>query len=210
MSEFKDLNELITVARQINEGKYDLININLAPNSELFSIAQYFNDSIKKLQIVSSEVGKSFETLPAFEAALRGVIQSSKQASEEVLGLVDKINFSIDATKELLEQIDSAVLKGDMVLAKGLTDRVKDICTSGSEICFDIISSLEFKEMAGQKIEDVLSAVSTFQEQLANLVVSLGLKQQVIDPETLDKLKDTKEILEDQTLVNKLLQEFGL
>jgi chemotaxis protein CheZ len=210
MSEFKDLNELITVARQINEGKYDLIDINLAPNSELFSIAQYFSNSIKKLQAVSSEVGKSFETLPAFEAALKGVIQSSKQASEEVLGLVDKINFSIDAAKELLEQIDLAVDKGDLTLAKGLTDRVKDVCTSGSEICFDIISSLEFKGITGQKIEEVLAAVNTLQEQLSHLVVSLGLKQQVIDPETLDKLKDTKEILNDQALVNKLLQEFGL
>jgi chemotaxis protein CheZ len=210
MNDFKDLNELLTVARQINEGRYDLININLEPTSELFSIAQYFNDSIKKLKSVSSAVGKTYETIPAFEASINLVIQSSRQASDEVLGLVDKVNFNIDAIKELLDEIDAAIGKGELGKVSGLFDRFKDLCTAGSEICYDIISSLEFKEISGQKIAEVLAAIDKFQERLAGLVISLGIKQQAIDPDTLDKLKDTKEILKDQTLVNKLLQEFGL
>lgn len=210
MGEFKDLNELLTVARQINEGKYDLIDVSLDPNSELFSIAQFFNESIKKLRIVSSTVGKSYNALPVFETTLKEVVNSSRQASEEVLGLVDKINFNIDAVKELIAQIDDAFHGGNHALASGLIDRLKDLCSEGSEICYDIISSLEFKKMASEKIDEVLAAVNTLQEQLAHLVIALGLKQNLIDPDELDKMKDTKEILEDQTLVNKLLQEFGL
>ncbi|MDR2105361.1 MAG: chemotaxis protein [Deferribacteraceae bacterium] len=210
MSDFNDINELITVARQINEGRYDLINVNLDPASELFTIAQYFNDSIKKLKSVSTAVSKTYETLPAFEASLNLVIQSSHQASEEVLSLVDKVNFNIDAIKELLAEVDAAILRADLPRTAGLLDRFKDICTEGSEICYDMIASLEFKEIATQKLAEVLSAIDKFQERLAGLVISLGLKQQVIDSAALDKFKDTKEILKDQTLVNKLLQEFGL
>jgi chemotaxis protein CheZ len=210
MNDFKDLNELLTVARQINEGRYDLINIHLEPTGELFNIAQFFNDAIKKLKSVSSAVGKTYETLPVFESSLNLVIQSSHQASDEVLSLVDKVNFNIDAIKELIEEIDAAVSKGDLAKTNGLFDRFKDLCAAGSEICYDMISSLEFKDISAQKIAEVLAAIDKFQERLAGLVISLGIKQQAIDSDTLDKLKDTKEILKDQTLVNKLLQEFGL
>ena len=54
MSEFKDLNELLSIARNINEGKYDVVDVTVEPESELYDIAQYFNDSLKKLQTVSS------------------------------------------------------------------------------------------------------------------------------------------------------------
>jgi hypothetical protein len=41
-------------------------------------------------------------------------------------------------------------------------------------------------------------------------VISLGIKKQVIDSDAIDRIKESKEILQDQTLVNKLLKEFGL
>jgi len=210
MNGFKDLNELITVARQINEGKYDLIDISLNPGSELFHIAQYFNESIKRLQSVSSAVGKSYNELPVFETTLRSVIEDAQKASEDVLGFVDKINFNIDDIKEILTQIDSAAESEDFSRTKGFLERLKDICVQGDDICFDIISSLEFKEISQQKVDKVLNAVSDLEDGLAQLVISLGLKQQVISSDTLDKYKEPKEILQDQTLVNQLLKEFGL
>ena len=210
MDGFKDLNELITVARQINEGKYDLINISLEPGSELFHIAQYFSESIKKLQSVSSAVSKSYYELPVFESTLKSVIEDTQNASEDVLGFVDKINFNIDEVKETIHQVDTAVANEDFNRAKGLLERLKDTCIQGGDICFDIISSLEFKEIAQLKVEKVLGAVSTLEERLAQLVIALGLKQQTVTPEVLDKFDDPKDVLQDQELVNELLKEFGL
>ena len=97
MSEFKDLNELLSIARNINEGKYDVVNISVDPESELYDIAQYFNESLKKLKTVSTVIDGS--ELPTFEKVLNGVISDSKQASEDVLAYVDKINFNIDDYK---------------------------------------------------------------------------------------------------------------
>lgn len=210
MDEFKDLNELLTVARHINEGKYDLINITTNPGSELFAIAQYFNDSIKKLKTVGSTVEKSYDSLPAFEAVLGSVIKDSKNASEDVLGFVDKINFNIDEIREILEQIYESISAQNYTKALGLMDRLKDVCSTGSDISFDIISSLEFKEKSQKKIDKILDAMSTLEDQIAHLVIALGLKQNIITAEAVDKMKDSKEILQDQTLVNKLLKEFGL
>jgi chemotaxis protein CheZ len=210
MSDFKDLNELINLARQINEGRYDVIDVSIDPTSELFSIAQYFVDSIKKLKSVSSAVSKSYDSLPAFEQTLKEVSDNNHQASEDVLALVDKINFNIDSIKELLEEIDAAATSGNTARAAALGERLQDLLAEGQEICFDIVSSLEFKELSRQKLDDILEAVAAFEGQISGLILSLGIKKQVIDPKAIDNMKDSKEILQDQNLVNKLLKEFGL
>lgn len=210
MDDFKDLNELINLARQINEGRYDVIDVTIDPASELFSIAQYFVDSIKKLKSVSSAVAKSYDSLPAFEQALKEVVDNSRQASEDVLTLVDDINFNIDSIKELLSEISAAAHDGQTARAAALGERLQDHLFEGQEICFDIVSSLEFKELSRYKLDSILDAVAAFEEQLSGLVLSLGIKKQVIDPSAIDGMKESKEILQDQNLVNKLLKEFGL
>ena len=210
MSEFKDLNELLSIARNINEGKYDVVDITIDHESELFDIAQYFNDSLKKLQTVSNAMEGTYDDLPAFEKVLNGVISDSKNASEDVLVFVDKINFNIDNIKENLELIRQFASVDDYARASGLLERVSENAVQGQDICFDIVSSLEFKEVTKSKINESIEVVNSLEEKLANVLIKLGIKQNVIDAEVLDKIKDSKEILQDQDLVDKLLKEFGV
>ena len=78
------------------------------------------------------------------------------------------------------------------------------------DICFDIVSSLEFREATKQKIDESIKVVNSLEERLAAILIKLGIKQNVIDVDVLDKIKDTKEILQDQDLVDRLLKEFGV
>ncbi len=208
MGEFKDLNELLSIARNINEGKYDIVDVTVDPESELYDIAQYFNESLKKLQTVSTVMDGT--ELPAFEKVLSGVISDSKHASEDVLAFVDKINFNIDDIKENLDMVRQFASAGDFARASGMLERLEDDAISGQDICFDIVSSLEFKEATKQKIDESIKVVNTLEERLATILIKLGIKQNVIDVEVLDKIKDTKEILQDQDLVDRLLKEFGV
>ncbi|MDE7168928.1 MAG: chemotaxis protein [Mucispirillum sp.] len=210
MSEFKDLNELLSIARNINEGKYDVVDVTVEPESELYEIARYFNDSLKKLQTVSSVMEGAYGDLPAFEKVLNTVISDSKHASEDVLAFVDKINFNIDDIKENLELVHQFVSSGDYARAGGMLDRLSECAVRGYDICCDIVSSLEFKEITKSKIDDSINVVNSLEERLAAVLVKLGIKQNIIDVEVLDKIKDTKEILQDQDLVDKLLKEFGV
>lgn len=210
MSEFKDLNELLTIARNINEGKYDVVDITLNPESELYEIARYFSDSLSKLKTVSGAVGGTYDDLPAFEKKLDAVIVDSKNASEDVLASVDKINFNIDEIKENLEMIKQFVISGDFSRAKGMLERLSEYAVQGQDICNDIVASLEFRARTKANIDETIKVINSLEERLASILIKLGIKQNVIGADDLDKIKDTKEILQDQDLVNRLLKEFGV
>lgn len=210
MSDYKDLNELLSIARNINEGKYDVLDVAVSPESELYDIAQYFNDSLKKLQTVSNVMEGAYGDIPSFERVLNAVISDSKKASEDVLSFVDKINFNIDDIKENLELAKQFFQSGDYARANGILDRLAECAKQGEDVCNDIVSSLEFKETTKGKINECIHVVNALEERLANVLINLGIKQNVLDVEVLDKFKDTKELLQDQDLVDRLLKEFGV
>jgi|GEM_PF-1251317 len=208
--ELKDINELIDIAKKINEGKYDLVNIQLDPESELFDLANYFNDAIKKLGTVSDTVEDSYEDLPAFQRVLKEVVRDTEKASESLLTLSDKLNFNIDAFKEDYDQLINKLQEGDIDYAKGLIDRLKDRTTSGQDICFDMISSLEFQDITKQKVDKLIKIVRDLERKIADIVIKLGIKDNKIDINKLNRLGDKDNILEDQDLVDELLKEFGM
>ncbi len=210
MSEFKDLNELLKIARNINEGKYDIVDVMADPESDLYDIARYFNDSLKKLQTASNTVSKTYDDIPTFERVLSSVIDDSREATESVFASFDNLNFNVDSIKDNLELLRQFVESGDFTRANGMVDRVLANAESGKEVCLDVFSALAFRERTRANIEASLEVVSSLEDRLASLLIKLGIKQNVIDVNVLDKMKDTKEILQDQDLVNKLLKEFGV
>ncbi len=208
--ELKDINELIDIAKKINEGKYDLVNIQLDPESELFDLASYFNDAIKKLGAVSDTVEGSYEDLPVFQRVLKEVVHDTEKASESLLTLSDKLNFNIDAFKEDYDQLINKLKEGDIDYAKGLVDRLKEKTISGQDICFDMISSLEFQDITKQKVDKLIKIVRDLERKITDIVIKLGIKDNKIDINKLNRLGDKDSILQDQDLVDELLKEFGM
>lgn len=208
--ELKDINELIGIAKKINEGKYDLVNIEVNPESELYEIVNYFNDAIKKLGTVSETVEDSYEDLPAFQKVLKDVVHDTKQASESLLTLSDKLNFNIDSFKEDYDLLLKKLKDGDVDYAKGVIDRLKDKSVDGQDVCFDMISSLEFQDITKQKVDRLIKIVRDLERKVADIVIKLGIKDNKIDLDKLNKLGEKDNILEDQDLVDELLKEFGM
>jgi chemotaxis protein CheZ len=210
MNYFKDVNELLDIARNINNGNYDVVGIDVNPESELYHIAEYFSSAIKKLKTVSSAVEDAYEDLPGFEGTLHSVIQDSKDASENVLECVDKLNFNIDNVKENLALLRKYAESGDFSKMSGVLDRLRDKGMAGQDVSFDIIASLEFQDITKQKIDKLIKVIYDLQERLTHLVIMLGVKDKKIDIETLEKLKDKEGVMDNQSLVDELLKEFGI
>lgn len=209
MSEYKDINELLDIARSINEGNYDVVSVNVNTENELFHIAQYFRDSLEKLRTVQDTVEDSYEDLPGFEETLKTIIGDSKTASENVLACVDNINFITDDIRENIDTLKSQVEAGKFGQTGGILDRLRDKALSGQDTCFDIIASLEFQDITKQKIDKLVKIIYDLQERLSHLVVMYGVKEDKVDIEALDRIKQKKDVLEDQNLVDELMKEFG-
>jgi len=209
MPQHDDINELLGVARNIHEGDYDVVDIDLKPESELYELAKYFSDALKKLKTVSGAIEDTYEEFPSFENILNEIIKESRDASENVLTCVDKINFNIDDIKENLNTLAADVQAGDFNKCGGIIDRLKDLGYSGQDVSFDIIASLEFQDISKQKIDKIIKIVYDLQNRLTNLVIKLGVKENKIDPEIIDRLKEKENILESQDIVDELLKEFG-
>ncbi len=209
MSEYKDINELLDIARNINEGNYDVTSVEVNTENELFHIAQYFSDSIDKLRNVYETVEDSYEDLPGFEEVLQTIISDSKTASENVLASIDNINFITDDIRENLATLKSQAESGNFSQTSGIIDRLRDKALAGQDTSFDIIAALEFQDITKQKIDKLVKIIYDLQERLAHLVVMYGVKDDKVDIEILEKMKSKENVLEDQSLVDELMKEFG-
>ncbi|MBC7196525.1 MAG: protein phosphatase CheZ [Deferribacterales bacterium] len=207
--ELKDIGELIEIAKKINSGEYDITNISISPESELFEIAKYFSDAVKTLSEVSNTVEDSFDDLPLFEKVLTEVINDTKKASEEILNLSDNINFIIDEVKENIKLLKDYVHSGDFEHALGVIDRILDKTIEGQDVSFDMIASLEFQDISKQKIDKLIRIIKVLERKIGELVIKLGLKDNKIDVDTLNRAGNIDEILNDQDIVDALLKEFG-
>lgn len=210
MSEnIKDINELIEIAKSINDGRYDVASVNVSPENELFEIAQYFNDAMKKLSHVSETIEDSYEDLPLFEKVLKEVISDTKKASEDILNLSDSVNFVVDEIKENIKNLKQDIADGDTNHAMGVIDRIMDKTQEGQDVCFDMISSLEFQDITKQKIDKLIRVVKVLQKRVTEIVIKLGLRDNKIDMDTLNRAGSIDDILNDQNLVDTLLKELG-
>jgi len=207
--ELKDIGELIEIAKKINSGEYDVTNISINPESELFEIAKYFSDAVKTLSEVSNTVEDSFDDLPLFEKVLTEVINDAKKASEEILNMSDKINFILDEVKENIRILKDYVHSGDFEHALGVIDRILDKTIEGQDASFDMIASLEFQDISKQKIDKLIRIIKVLERKVGELVIKLGLKDNKIDIGTLNRAGNIDEILNDQDIVDALLKEFG-
>jgi len=207
--ELKDIGELIEIAKKINSGEYDITNISINPESELFEIAKYFSDAVKTLSEVSDTVEDSFDDLPLFEKVLTEVINDAKKTSEEILNLTDTINFILDEVKENIRILKDYVHSGDFEHALGVIDRILDKTIEGQDASFDMIASLEFQDISKQKIDKLIRIIKVLERKVGELVIKLGLKDNKIDIYTLNRAGNIDEILNDQDIVDALLKEFG-
>lgn len=207
--ELNDINELIEIAKRINNGNYDITDISINPESELFEIAQYFNNAIKTLSEVNEKVEDSFDDLPVFEKVLNEVNNDAKRASEDILKLTENINFVIDEIRENLNLLKENVKNGNIEYAYGIIDRILDKTIEGQDMCFDMITCLEFQDISKQKIDKLIRIIKVLEKRIGELVIKFGIKENKIDIEKLNKAGNIDEILHDQDLIDALLKEFG-
>ncbi len=152
----------------------------------------------------------AMKTFPVLKKFYKLLSVTQKTASENVLASIDNINFITDDIRENLATLKSQAESGNFFSqTSGIIDRLRDKALAGQDTSFDIIAALEFQDITKQKIDKLVKIIYDLQERLAHLVVMYGVKDDKVDIEILEKMKSKENVLEDQSLVDELMKEFG-
>ena len=188
MSNDADLKELLKIAKSIEDDKYNIDEIDLSPNSELFEIATYFKDAITKIAETTKALDKPIEELPIFDKLLNDIKSGNKKITKNIFELVDKVNFNIDGIKNNLSMVKKIMDAKNKPALLTILERNRDLAMSGQNFCYDIISSLGFHDVVKNNVNKLLKIITDIDEKLVVVLAKWGLHENVIDFDDFDKL----------------------
>ena len=209
MSSNNDLEELLKVAKNIEEGEYSIDEIKINPNSELFEIASYLKNALSKLYNVNNILDAPSEDLPLFDKILTDISEQNKKVTNSLIELVNKLNFNIDSVKNNLALMKNDINAENKLRFIALLEKNKETAMEGQNICYDIISSLGYHDVIKNKTNKLITIIKNIDKKLIIALAKLGVQDNTINFETYSKINN-KEYLENQDLVDELLKEFGL
>ena len=209
MSSNNDLEELLKVAKNIDDGEYSIDEIKINPNSELFEIASYLKNALSKLYDVNNILDAPSEDLPLFDKILTGISEQNKKVTNSLIELVNKLNFNIDSVKNNLVLMKNDINAENKLSFIALLEKNKETAMEGQNICYDIISSLGYHDVIKNNTNKLITIIKNIDKKLIIALAKLGVQDNTINFETYSKINN-KEYLENQDLVDELLKEFGL
>ena len=99
---------------------------------------------------------------------------------------------TIDDIKENLELVRQFITSGDYARAGGMLDRLSECAIQGQDICCDIVSSLEFKEVTKSKKEkDHKELEKVVELNISEVEPTLNQPRKVFDKEKLEELANS-------------------
>jgi chemotaxis protein CheZ len=202
-----DLTELLDIAKRINHGDYNLEDIVVDKNNELYSIIKYFFDALESLKEISTVVDDEVSKFSIFDNILDNIRKLSKDTVEKIFSHVEKLNMNIDSISENIELLKRNINNDNK---KGITttfEKLKDAAFDGQGLCFDLITFLEFQDVIRNKINKLNNILQEITERLSNLLIKIGIHEGKVD---LGNIKDDKQKIVSQDVVDELLREFGL
>jgi chemotaxis protein CheZ len=200
-----DLTELLDIAKRINLGEYNVEDIAIDSNNELYSILKYFFDALESLKEISTVVDNEASKFSIFDSILDDIRRLSKETVEKIFSHVEKLNMNIDIIKEHIELLKKTINNKKTLSAT--LEKLKDNVLDGQGVCFDLITFLEFQNVVRNKINKLNNVLQDVTKRLSELLVKIGIQEGKVN---LGDIKDKKANKTSQDIVDELLKEFGL
>lgn len=202
-----DLSELLDIAKKINSGEYNIENIVIDRNNELYSIVKYFFDALESLKEISTVVDNEVSKFSVFDSMLEDIRQLNKDTVEKIFSHVEKLNLNIDSIKEYIELLNNYINKDDKKNVNATFEKLKDTVLDGQGLCFDLITFLEFQDVIRNKINKLNNVLQEVTKRLSDLLIKIGIQEGKVN---LGDIKEREKSKSSQDIVDELLKEFGL
>lgn len=210
--EKENLQDLLKTAKSMASDESQFVRrTNGRLYGEIGELAKYLTEMMKKLGAAELSMGQTAEDIPKTSDQLDEIIRLTEEGTHRVMGHAEDV---MNNQTILIQQIDA--LKGEKPLPAEKVDEMKKLVEGNQKKMMDLFTSLEFQDIAGQRLQKVASLMKEIQGRIVKLVVTFGLeskqpngskdKQKVLLKE-LDELTSAERL--DQNLIDDILGEFG-
>ncbi|MCC7202970.1 MAG: protein phosphatase CheZ [Nitrospirae bacterium] len=197
-----DIDQLVHAARAMSQGDFQH-EVKEELYGQLGDIARYINTTIKKMQAVEPNITHASDKIPQASVQLSEISRATEAATHTVMGQVEKV---LDNHDLIIHHAESAERGNDLVNSIG---EVKNVVSENREILMDIITSLSFQDLTGQKIKMIVGLIEDVEKRLLQLIVTFGLKSK----DSIEGDSSLKQFTSNPTLkqdvVDNILKEFG-
>lgn len=210
--ERENLQDLIKAAKSLTSDDSQYVRrTNGRLYGEIGELAKYVNEMLRKVGSAELSMGRTAEDIPKTSDQLDEIIRLTEEGTHRVMGHAEDVmnNQSI-----LMRQIDAMKEGGNGQIEE--IDQMKKLVRENQKKMMDLFTSLEFQDIAGQRLQKVAMLMKEIQGRILKLVVAFGLesketegaedKQKVLLKE-LDELTSSERL--DQNLIDDILGEFG-
>lgn len=183
---------------------------------ELSQLARYVDKTRKGVEGISSTVKISSEKFPEASDAITSVTVDLEAAANRIMEILEGILSEQDRTLSML----SVLRKWAEGLPDGLGSEglgiikvLESVHDNIKKRMMEILTSLSFHDLSGQKLKKVLIGLNEVEEKLLELAVSFGLhiEKDANEEDLLKQLQDEQSSLaQKQDMVDKLLAELGV
>lgn len=212
--EKEGLTEIIDVTKAMSEGDF-YKELNTKLQGELGDLARYIDKTRKKLQKLDPTISEATEKMPQASSQLSDITKATEEATHKVISITERVMDDHDVVsgkiKKLREAVTAGVIDGMAILK--IARELEEINERNKNDLIEILTSLSFQDLTGQKIKKIVSLVEDVETRILELLISFGIKKEdgTTKEEMMEQLKDaTKGLGANQGLVDDILKNLGM
>jgi chemotaxis signal transduction protein/chemotaxis regulatin CheY-phosphate phosphatase CheZ len=170
----QSLKELEEMARAMSEGDFHR-QVCSKVHGELENLAASIGKTMSNLQLLDPSVRISAERdIPAASRQLSDVVKSTEEATNTIISLTDTL---MDHQATLGESIEKLKLQKPRSREyQDLIDQIEQLHMEDEKTLIEIVTSLSFQDLTGQRINKIVTMVATVQAKLRDLIQAFGIK----------------------------------
>ena len=220
MVDTSSITELIEFARAMTEGDFHK-ELNIKTFGELGLLGEYIEKIRRNLQHLDDPLRDTSTTIPLATNQLSNITESTERATHNILGLTEKIMSNQEILSSQIERLE--MLNGEIDCNGGEMNDIiyamKMANMANQNDLTEILTSLSFQDLTGQKIQEIISLMREIQEKMLEMRETFGIKMEDgdtsegsdLDKEELtSQLQDTSQTVDlNQDLVDEILADFN-
>ena len=203
------IKELTEVAKAMSEGDF-YKEFNGKIEGELGRLAKYLNETRKKLQFIDTPIKGEKDKFPEASSQLIDVTRATEEAAHKIMTLTEKILDDQDIIYENLVRVQGTLkekINDEEVFSS--IDKVLTINQENKNDLVDLMTSLSFQDLTGQKIKKIVQLVQDIEKKITELLQTFNLERKEKKKEIINEIKETSKSSDlKQDLVVEILEKF--